>query len=114
VAKESAGVPRPNKKTDFVLIFATKQAERGWRDLVATERNALADAWETLTKLPETQSELCSTLMGDLQHVIRDGESRTMWQLKLNKRSGSRIWYYVSGQTVHIERVFTSHPNATK
>jgi hypothetical protein len=25
-----------------------------------------------------------------------------------------RIWYYVVGQTVFIENVFTSHPNATK
>ncbi|GAB98002.1 hypothetical protein KILIM_094_00020 [Kineosphaera limosa NBRC 100340] len=32
-------VPRPAKKSEYVLKFATKQSEKGWRDLVATIRN---------------------------------------------------------------------------
>lgn len=36
-------VPRPRKKSEYELSFASNDAERGRRDLVATQRNAMAD-----------------------------------------------------------------------
>ncbi|WP_460753804.1 hypothetical protein [Myceligenerans cantabricum] len=38
-------VPRPAKKSEYVLKFASKQSEKGWRDLVATIRNPMSETW---------------------------------------------------------------------
>ena len=39
-----AAVPRPIKKNEYTIVFASKQAQKGWIDVAATKRNALADA----------------------------------------------------------------------
>jgi hypothetical protein len=44
----------------------------------------------------------------------RDDKSYEVWQLKLNHRDGARIWFYVVGNVVHLEKVFAAHPNTTK
>jgi len=46
--------------------------------------------------------------------VERNGALYDQWQYKVSKTSGSRIWFYVDGQTVVIVEVFTAHPNQTK
>lgn len=43
-------VPRPPKKIEYEIRFATTNAKRGWQDLAATIRNPLADAWDFLTR----------------------------------------------------------------
>lgn len=53
-------------------------------------------------------------LRGELATIVRGGETREVWQLKLNLRDGARIWFYVVGNVVHLEQVFTAHPNQTK
>jgi hypothetical protein len=45
-------IRRPAKKTDFAIQPASRAAERGWSDLVATARNAAAEAWDFLTAHP--------------------------------------------------------------
>ena len=40
--KESL-VPRPTRKSEYILKFATKQSEKEWRDLVAAIRNPMSD-----------------------------------------------------------------------
>jgi hypothetical protein len=107
-------VSRPLRKSEFVILFDSSNARRGWADALAVRRNALVDAWEKLTATPTTRSVLCYPLLKDHAIVVRNGESHQRWQLKLNERDGVRIWFYVVGQTVFIENVFTSHPNATK
>lgn len=107
-------VPRPARKSDFTIRFATREATVGWRDLVAVRRNALVDAWEFLTQSPFERTALNGPLRGDLATIVRDGETYDVWQLKLNPRDGARIWFFVAGNVVYLERVFTAHPNATK
>lgn len=107
-------VPRPNKSTEYVIKFDSNGAAKGWRDLYATHRNALVDAWDYLTKNPQLASEYAYPLQSQLAKVLRDGRSYERWQLKLSLRSGARIWYFVAETTVFIERVFTAHPNQTK
>jgi hypothetical protein len=107
-------VSRPLRKSEFVIRFDSSNARRGWTALLAVRRNALVDAWEKLTESPATSSVLCYPLVDNRATIVRNGESHQRWQLKLNERDGMRIWYYVVGQTVFIENVFTSHPNATK
>jgi hypothetical protein len=53
-------------------------------------------------------------LKGELNGVVREGESHERWQHKPTMKGDARIWFYVIGQTVHLEQVHTHHPNATK
>jgi hypothetical protein len=52
MGKGSREVPRPRKKVEYAIRFGTRDAEKGWSDLCATQRNALADAWDFLTRTP--------------------------------------------------------------
>jgi len=45
-------VPRPAKKSEYVLKYATNQSEKGCRDLVATIRNPMSETWDFLTRTP--------------------------------------------------------------
>lgn len=110
--KES--VARPTKKSEYVIVFDNRAAEVGWRDLAATQRNALADTWDFLTKTPAIRSPRNYELKGELATFERNGKTFTRWQHKPTLKGDARIWFYVEGQTVHLERVFTSHPNITK
>lgn len=42
-------VVRPTKRSEYTIEFATVSAQRGWIDLCATSRNAVADSWDFLT-----------------------------------------------------------------
>ncbi|CAB4580873.1 unannotated protein [freshwater metagenome] len=80
---------------------------------MAVRRNDLVSAWEFLTHNPETVTALSDRLKGSLSRLVRGGVTHTRWQLKLSATHGARIWYFVDGRKVHLERVFTSHPNET-
>ncbi len=107
-------VPRPRRKSEYEIIFGSKAAQAGWTDLLATKRNALADAWDFLASSPTEISPKCYPLKGELAWITKDGVSHQRWQLKLDSSSGSRIWYFVSGNQVILEQVHTAHPNQTK
>jgi hypothetical protein len=49
-----------------------------------------------------------------LGQVTRDGKTYQRWQHKPTLQGDARIWFYVEGQVVHLEEVYTHHPNATK
>ncbi|MEB3068269.1 hypothetical protein [[Mycobacterium] vasticus] len=51
-AKRGELVPRPPKKTEYEIRYATADAAKGWQNLAATIRNPLADAWDFLTRTP--------------------------------------------------------------
>lgn len=110
--KTSAGVERPTKSAEYSIRFATRQATDGWRDLVATQNNAVVDAWDELTKNPRSQSPKRHPLRADLQWVTRDGKTHERWQYELS--GGARIWYYTEARVVYLEQVHTHHPNQTK
>ena len=105
-------VPRPTKTTEHPIVFATREAHRGWTDLAATQRNALTDAWDFLTTDPLRTTSRNHPLRGSLQLVTRGGETHERWQYELT--GGARIWYYVDSGTVYLEQVHTHHPNQTK
>lgn len=113
MAKEEE-VNRPLKKTEYKLVFATRQAQKGWQDLVATQRNVMVDVWEFLTKNPKDQTPTNYPLKGGLNSVVREGICHERWQHKPTISGTARIWFYVSGNTVYLERVHTTHPNETK
>lgn len=105
-------VPRPRKKAEYQIAFGTRQAEKGWRDLLGTTRNAVVDAWDLLTRTPREESDRNHRLKGELATVTHNGSTYERWQYELP--GGARIWFYVSGQVVHLVDVHTHHPNQTK
>ncbi|HRN28893.1 MAG TPA: hypothetical protein PK781_03755 [Terrimesophilobacter sp.] len=107
-------VERPRKKSEFEIRFASRSAEKGWRDLCATSRNAMADAWDFLTRTPGHHTPTNTPLKGQLATVVRDGRSFQRWQHKPTRGGDARIWFYLDGQTVFLENVHTHHPNETK
>jgi len=112
--KKGELVPRPPKKSQYEIRFAGSGTEKGWRDLAATIRNAMADTWDFLTTSPLTTTPTNYRLKGDLATVERNGKSFDRWQHKPTEGGTARIWFYVDGMTVHLEQVHTNHPNATK
>lgn len=111
--KESV-VPRPPKKSEYVLKFATKQAEKGWRDLVATIRNPMSETWDFLTRTPLTTTPANYPLEASLGSITRGGRTFQRWQHKPTVKGTARVWFYVDGNVVYLEQVHTAHPNETK
>ena len=114
MAKDQA-VERPTKRTEYRIVFATRQAEKGWRDHRATSLNAMVDAWDALTRDPEANSPTCHPLKDDLGTVTVAGVAHIRRQYELP--GGARVWYYVTSGSpgvVHLVDVHTHHPNATK
>ncbi len=65
MAKKSR-VERPTKSAEFEIVFATREAERGWRDLRATQRKVLTDAWDALARDPRDHTPSMYPLRGEL------------------------------------------------
>lgn len=109
-----AGVSRPVRTTEYTIVFGTRSAEQGWRDLVATQRNAVAGAWDRLTSDPVTEDLACHALRGELGVVTHSGRDWVRRQFELKR--GARLWCTVdeATRTVHLLAVHTHHPNATK
>lgn len=112
MAKE-ASVPRPVKKSEYVLKFATTQAQKGWRDLVATKRSTMSDTWDFLTRTPLARTPANYPLKGSLATVTRGGKSFERWQHKPTLKGSARVWFFIDGNTVYLEQVHTAHPNET-
>ena len=47
----------PLKRAEVEIRFATREAEKGWTDLLATTRSAVVDAWDYLTATPLLQTD---------------------------------------------------------
>ena len=106
------GVPRPIKKAEYTIVFATRDAERGWRDVLATQRSSVVDAWDFLTRHPLDLTPSNCPLKGELATVTHAGTTHNRWQHKLT--GGARIWFYVEDQSLYLIDVHTRHPNETK
>ena len=113
-AKKGDLVPRPPKKIEYEIRFATAEALTGWRDLVAIIRNAMTETWDFLTSTPLTTTTTNYRLKGELGAIQRGGKTHERWQHKPTAKGTARIWFYVDGRTVYLEQVHTSHPNQTK
>lgn len=107
-------VARPLKKSEHAIVFASRQAQKGWTDLCATARNAAADCWDELTRAPLSTTAKNYRMRGELASVTHNGTQHDRWQHKPTVGGDARIWFFVIGQTVYLEQVFTHHPNATK
>lgn len=112
MSKRGSAVPRPQKKTEYAIRFASKQAADGWRNVCSTQLSKAADAWDWLTKNPTKVAQVNGPMKGPLRWLDYDGDRHERWQHEL--ANGARIWFFVVGQVVHLERVHTRHPNATK
>lgn len=95
-------------------MLATRSAEQGWRDVVATQRNAVVAAWDRLTTDPLAEDLACHALRGELGTVTHSGRDWVRRQFELKR--GARIWFTVDEESriEHFLAVHTHHPNATK
>ena len=118
--KRGTPVPRPIKGTEYEIFFGSAAAQRGWTDLKASAKNALADAFDYLTAHPaKYDPDRCYRLRGDLETVLVNGEALPQWQYKVT--DGARLWYAVHEPNakakepgrVYITRAATGHPNET-
>lgn len=116
MAGKGERVHRPAKRSEYEIRFASAQAQKGWRDLVATIRNPLADTWDFLTRSPAVRTPTNYPLKGELGTVTRGGVQFQRWQHKPTKQGDARIWFYVDEdlKTVFLEQVHTTHPHETK
>ncbi len=112
VSKRAERVNRPLKKAEFEIRFATRNAEQGWIDLLATTRNAVVEAREFLTRTPMALTERNHPMRADLEFIQRGGDKYPRWQHELP--GGARIWFYVDEGVVWLVDVHTRHPNQTK
>lgn len=114
MAGRRSGVPRPIRSTEYTIVFGTRGAEHGWRDVVAVQRNAVAAAWDRLTADPLAEDLACHALRGELGVVRHSGREWTRRQFELKR--GARIWFTVDldARVVCITDVHTHHPNQTK
>jgi hypothetical protein len=113
-AKKGELVQRPAKKIEYEIRFATAEARKGWRDLVATIRNPMSEAWDFLTRTPLQTTPTNYRLKGELGTVLRGGTAHERWQHKPTAKGTARIWFYVDERTVYLEQIHTSRPNQTK
>ena len=118
--KRGVAVPRPVKNTEYEIIFGSTSVQRGWTDLRAIARNALADAFDYVTVNPtKYDHDRCYQLRGDLSTVVVAGDSLPQWQYKVT--DGARLWYAVAAPNVktrtpgrvYITKAASGHPNET-
>lgn len=122
MSKRESPVPRPLKRTEWEIVFATREAQKGWIDLLATARNATTDAWNTLTCEPLTETPRLYQLKGEYAYLVRDGRTYARYQYKVT--DGGRIWFYVeptpkgsktkTAGRVFLERCDPAHPKETE
>lgn len=113
-AKKGELVPRPPRRVEYDVRFATSEAQKGWRDLVATIRNAMTESWDFLTRTPLDTTSTNYRLKGELATISRGGTRHERWQHKPTAKGTARIWHFVHERTVYLEQVHTSHPNETR
>lgn len=122
MSKRGAEVPRPIKRAEWQIVFATSAAQKGWSDLLADARNATTDAWEALTREPTVESARLYQLKGDFAYGTYEGRSYARYQYKVT--DGGRIWFFVepapkgtkskNAGRVLLERCMTGHPKETE
>lgn len=112
-------VPRPHKRAEYLLVFITRQAEKGWRDCLATARNATVDAWDRLTTAPTVEDERLYRLKADYATGMHDGRTFERYQYKIT--DAGRLWYFVeetkgakTAGRVLLERCEPGHPKETE
>lgn len=103
--------PAPTKE-EYEIIFGTSDAQKGWQNVCATQRNIVVTAWERLTADPLADDTTCHGMKGVLEFVTnKDGTYR---RRRYELSHGARIRFCVDGTRVVLIDVNTHHPNATK
>ena len=119
MGKRGGPATRPTKSNEFEILFINSAAAKGWTDLTASAKNALADAWDCLSRTPLNHSERQYKLRAGYSSVAYKGVTYDRWQYKVT--GGARIWYLVDEQasgkhrgSVLLERVSPAHPKETE
>lgn len=98
----------------------SREAAKGWIDLLAVARNATVDAWDTLTREPTTETQRLYQLKGEFAYGAYQGRTYGRYQYKVT--DGGRIWFFVepapkgskTAGRVLLERCEPGHPKETE
>ncbi|WP_345493757.1 hypothetical protein [Nocardia callitridis] len=108
------------KRSEYTIVFITSEAQKGWIDCLAAARNAMVEAWDTLTREPVQQSARIYPLKGGLRYGSYQGRTYERFQYKFT--DGGRLWYFIeptpkgsaTAGRVLLERCLTGHPKETE
>jgi len=97
----------------WTLRFADDKTAKGWRDIKATARNNLAEAWVWLTNDPRHHTSRQHQLRSDLATGVMDGKTLEQWQYEVT--SGGRLRYLIDDatKTVWLVQAKAGHPKDT-
>jgi hypothetical protein len=106
-----AEVPHPS---GWVLRYADRRAELGWKSVVAQARGSATEAWEQLTRDPRRITQRQHRLKGALRSGRYRGRTLEQWQYEVT--GSGRLWYLVDDdeRTVWLVHAGTGHPKATE
>lgn len=91
VAKRGELVPRPPKGIEYEIRFATADAQKGWRDLVATIRSPMTETWDFLTRTSLSSTPTNYRLKGELGVIERGGVTHERWQHQPTAKGTARL-----------------------
>lgn len=118
---------RPVRRDEWELVAITNQAAKEWAELEAVEANALARAYDQLTRDPAAHSDRQHRMKGNYATGQHEGDTFDRWQYEVT--AAGRIWYFVENprpgpkrpsrgrrprRRVPVEAVFVGHPKATE
>lgn len=111
--KRGHKVPRPASGKDWDIIPDTREAGEAWDQQLTSHGNALAEAWDLLTRNPRQRTERNHQLRGDLGYRSRGGLPLEQWQYEFS--GPGRIWYCIDddNHTVWLTEVRSGHPGQT-
>jgi len=94
--------------------FGDRQAEVGWRSVVAHAPANAATAWGQIVRNPRAFSEHQHQLKGKLRTGTYRGRTLEQWQYEVT--GGGRLWYLIDdeAETVWLIHAGTGHPKATE
>jgi hypothetical protein len=98
----------------WVLRFENRQAEVGWKNVVAQAPGNAAEAWESIVGDPRRRTQRQHRLKGSLQSNSYKGRLLEQWQYEVT--SGGRLWYLIddADKTIWLVMASTRHPKATE
>lgn len=113
-AKRGELVPRPPKKIEYEIRYATADAAKGWQGPRCNDPQSASRGLGLSDANPPGQDTNQLPAARRTRHDHPRGQNPRALQHKPTLQGTARIWFFVEDRTVYLEQVHTSHPNETK
>ncbi|RKN08942.1 hypothetical protein [Streptomyces radicis] len=109
-------VAPPPGDGEFAIIFASKEAARGWSELCRQVPGAAGRAWEQMRRdpAPSSPTERHHPLKAALATATHQGRELPVWQIEVT--GGGRVWYLFDRErrTCWLKLASLRHPKKTE